>query len=133
MASESGRPWVAWGIAVPLGLLIGIGFAGCSGGAGPTYELTPIRTCLIQADVPVDPAEFDVRTTGPDVGGFRADLGNNEVIVVVEPHAPDAEDTAAAHETFGAGSVERRGNLVLAWDKTPTDAERQTIERCLSG
>jgi len=68
------------------------------------------------------------------LGSVVAEFGRNRANVVIERSEGDAESTAREYEAFIENPDERltqEGSVVVAYDKTPTDRERRTIEGCL--
>jgi hypothetical protein len=105
------------------------------------YAFAPSRDCVKQIDgaqVNSNKADLDYVAEDSGEGAFEADLGRNSVTVVFERTAGDADRTMSAYELFGEAfdaSTEdilfQKNNVVIAWNKTPTDDEKSKIEGCL--
>ena len=54
-------------------------------------------------------------------------------MLAFERNGSDAEDTMDAYRVFDGddGKLERKGNVVIAWDKTPSEGERGQVHDCL--
>lgn len=139
MTSIGSAPRVAYAIAT---FAVVPAITGCGGGSDETYSFRLTVSCLVQADANVSEDEDDLYAPAANagVGGFMVDFGRNTAQVAVERNADDAERAAesyeAGEELFGGdtdGLVARHGNVVVVWDKTPTDTERSTVEDCLTG
>jgi hypothetical protein len=121
-------------VAVVAAIVVGI--FELTGGAGKSYSVDASASCLTVAGVAVDENRDDLDFIAMDAGegAFEADLGSNTATVVFE-RSSGAEGTAKQYglfaKAFGGGNIDRHGNLVVAWDNTPTDDERATIDGCL--
>ena len=95
------------------------------------YDLQATQTCLVQADQDVrGEDELDGIAQNAGEGAIGVRMGRQRVALVFERNGSDAEETADAYAVFGA-EPERRGNVLLVWDKTPTEEERATVGDCL--
>ena len=108
--------------------------AGCGGGS-ETYSLEPTVSCLRDAgaDVRTGDEAVDYIAQFAANGALIARVGETEAIVSFGRTSRDAGDTAAEYEAFNVSDEEltQKGNAVVAWTKTPTDRERETVEGCL--
>jgi hypothetical protein len=116
-------------------LLCGIvAVAGCGGGeADPRYSAGATRRCLERSGALVSSEDAEYVAQGDVSRGYEVTIGPNRLSMAFERTSAVAATTAAGFARFFVGDdkVQRRGNTVLAWDKTPSDAERSRIESCL--
>lgn len=122
--------------------------SGCGGGDGKTVTAADLERCLKDDDVlaTLGSEELDYVAEAAGDGGIYVNYGDpipdapngNRANVAVERSGSDAKRTEAAYKVFAkafSSSTEdvlmRKGNVVVLWDKTPTDDERSTIEDCL--
>jgi hypothetical protein len=121
-------------------LLAATVLAGCGGGDEAMYSVRPTVTCLVQLGAPVtqDEAELYDVAEGAGEGGFMVRFERNGVAVGVERTAEDAKRSENAYrmsaeffESDPGDLLERHGNVVILWEKTPTEDERRIVEDCL--
>ena len=107
--------------------------AGC-GGEEKTYDFEAVESCLRDnagAGVSTNSEDLDLISEAAGIGGIQVRVGKNEAQVAVERAEADAKNTERLYEAFGVPEMKREGNVVVAWTKTPTDAEREAVEGCL--
>lgn len=80
----------------------------------------------------------DLVAENAGVGAINVTGDNQGIQVVVERNEDDAKRTVEQYRVFAgalSGSVDdllqRHGNVVVLYDKTPTDDERTIVEDCL--
>jgi hypothetical protein len=119
-------------------LLAGV-VAGCGGG-GTSYSLEDTVSCLRTDGVQVSTDDDDLDYVAQDAGegALYAEMEPNSVTVVFERTAGDAKNTEAAYKLFAGAfdtsvedTLQRHGNAVVLWDKTPTEDEATQVEDCL--
>jgi hypothetical protein len=113
---------------------------GCGGGGTEEKSFAQVRDCMTKNP----PSGYEVSTKKDDLdlisqaagqGGLAFTSDKQEVQISVERSASDADNTAKQYEAFGeafgGGHVDKYGNVVAAYTKTPTDAEKSYIEGCV--
>lgn len=123
----------ALGLAVVLAVLV----AGCgSGGSGKIIAGTTLSDCLGHASglVGVSTAKDDMDLIAQDAGDMGIHLAweKNAANVVVERTASDAQQSAKGYRAFGVTGDRLlvSGNVVVAFDKSPTGEEHDGVTRC---
>jgi hypothetical protein len=116
-----------------LALLAGVvALAGCGGGDS-LYGADPTRRCLERsgAQVSSEDAEY---LYGAVSRGFEVVVGANRLSMAFDATSSAAEVTEKAFERYfpEGDKLQRRGNVVLAWDKIPSGPERSRVEDCLA-
>lgn len=136
MTSESSRS--ARGRIAVLTVALLVGATACGGG-DENYSAEATGDCLAE-DVVVKTSEEELDYVAAEAGegALEAELDENTVTIAFERTSSDAEDTEASYRVFidafggsSDGKLERKGNAVLLWEKTPTDAERKFVDDCL--
>jgi len=114
--------------------------AGC-GGSADTYDLTATRHCL--RDAPgveiLSNDGIDLVLENAPQGAIHASVGSNEVGLGFGRSGQDAARMRAGYKVF-ADAFETpmddivfvNGNVLISWDSTPSDDERENVEDCLS-
>ena len=114
--------------------------ASCGGGGEREYGRDRTMFCLRDAGAQTSFEDEDLDYIAQEAGrgALRARLADQEVTISFERSSSDAERTAAAYRTFletggatAADVLERRGNAVVVWEKTPSDAEQRAVDDCL--
>lgn len=127
--------------AVILAALVIVLLVGCGGG-GASYSLDSTASCLEGkgATVSTDDDDLDYVAQDAGEGALDAEVRGNEVTIVFERSGGDAERTEAAYKVFAGAFdtsvediLERRGNVVIVWDKTPDEGESGVVDECLQG
>jgi len=119
-----------------IGVALVILLAGCGGST--TYKLDRTKTCLTQRGVSIGgPLDF---VAGTAMGGaFRANLGDNWVVVAFGDTLKSGVDIESAYTRFALRNV-RRGlsdvlrrynNAVTLWHMHPSDSDLSLIVGCL--
>jgi hypothetical protein len=118
-----------------LGIVLTVAVAACAGGGGSSA--TPDSAAACHRDktdsVETNREEIDYVAQDAGVGALSADIAENTVTLVFERSDSDANQTAAAYGAFGADDehLDKRGSVVVVWDKSPTDEEKSVIDDCL--
>jgi hypothetical protein len=117
-------------IAIPLAVL-----AASCGGSGVVYSENASYSCMKAKGYKASETDADYIAKGAGQGGFAVALDHNAANVAVDRNTHDAANTAKAYSAFevvaGGGEIERKGNVTIAWDNTPTADERSAIVDCL--
>jgi len=110
--------------------------AGCGGST--SYKLDRTKTCLTQRGVSIGgPLDF---VAGTAIGGaFRADLGDNWVVVAFGDTLKSGVDIENAYTRFARSNVKqgltdvlrRYKNAVTLWHMHPSDSDLSLIVGCL--
>lgn len=129
--------------ATPLLIIVGLLAVqpACGGGVSePAAAKDASASCLDDAGAEVETRESELDYIAEDAGegAFRVVLGEREATVVFERTEKDARRTEQAYELFtkalGGPSddiLERRGTVVISWDKTPTADDQEIVRGCL--
>lgn len=107
--------------------------AGC-GGKQVLYSSRETRNCLAGTRLlNVSRADADLIAQSAIGGGYLVDVGQTRVNVSFYRTSGDAKQELDAYKAFGGGGsrLYAKRNAVLAWDDTPTDAERSAVDGCL--
>ena len=114
---------------------------GCGSGGSSTHDYSAVSACLDERAIGAgfspssDPDDFDLIAEKAGVGAIALIGQRQNIQVVVERTGSDAERTAKAYELFASGEASDHlkvmGNVVAAYTKTPTDEERELVERCV--
>ena len=131
--------------------------AGGCAGDGSTASLSDAVACLKDEDVtllhttqfapgtpprarwtPDFPPNLQRENGDDGVGAFEADLGSNTVTVGFEKSDDAADLAEATMYAERTGFIPRTdlvlfrdGNVVIFWEKIPSDADNQQLEDCL--
>jgi hypothetical protein len=110
-----------------------LALVGCGGDSGSAASPDSVADCLENdgASVERNISDLDYIAQDAGVGALGAEVGGNTATLVFERSDSDASATAQAYEMFGASELDQRGSLLVVWDKTPTDAEKETLGACL--
>lgn len=122
--------------------LIGAVVGGCGGSdesAGPTEANFNMLISCIDREFP----DADIATSGNRVAGIGTrgagvgvadvELERQDIAVGVDRSIGDAEDTLrTAQFTEGEENAEQQGVVVVAYDNTPTAAEKAAVNRCIA-
>jgi hypothetical protein len=96
-------------------------------GSGSHYDAVSALRCLGAGD----------RTAGTVMGRYVAvDVLGARLNIAFEPSGKKAMKTEAHYKVVAghaptSRTVARDGNVVLVWDRPPTDRERSAVEHCL--
>src|SRR4051812_16172930 len=102
------------------------------GGGGNDKPFAEGRDCVMKKP----PSGYEVSTKNDDLdliseragqGAVSFSSDNQEVQISVERSASDADDTAKQYEAFGGTHVDKYGNVVVAYNKTPTSQEKAYV------
>jgi hypothetical protein len=120
---------------------VALAAAGCGGStkADEPRPFADIKDCVVDAapgggfTASTNPDDMDLVAEDAGLGAVVLSGDNQDVQVVVERSASDAERSAEAYKAFGGTSdnVVVEGNAVIAYSKTPTDTESALVEDCL--
>ena len=111
--------------------------AGCGGGGGSAYTVEKTQACLTKAGLKISHTVDFVASTATG-GSFKTFLPSNDVTVVFGGNDGDAGNIDQAYRRFHAENVGiddvlfQDRNAVLLWHFHPSDADKATIENCLS-
>jgi hypothetical protein len=103
--------------------------AGC-GGSAKTVDGRAALSCLSGAGN-VDVSGADYIALGAPYHALLSVSGHN-VNVSVWSSQSDANSAASQYGALGA-RIERHGTVLLVWDKQPSAALRNHVDRCVSG
>lgn len=127
-------------------VLAALAMQACGGGERSTVAFADVKPCLKQAgeaagfDATTDPDELDVVAADAGDGAMTLDSDKQGISVIVERSEGDAENTANAMKTmakalfevsFDDETLDVRGNVVISYDKTPTDDEKALVDDCV--
>jgi hypothetical protein len=115
-----------------LSVFVGVlALAGCGGG-DTHYNASAVKTCLQRAGASVSEADADRIAADAGQRGYLVTIGSNRLNMAFERNSSDAADTENAYKAVSDGdTLQREGNVVMAWDKTPNSEEKEQIENCL--
>lgn len=111
-------------------------------GCGSESSQTPVSGAKVMACLEaaypsqVSDAEDDLDAIAEAAGdkGINVTFDSNNLNVAVERAEADAEQTLKSYRLFfenaGTDQLSRVGNVVLAFDKTPSQAEVEPARRC---
>ena len=108
--------------------------AGC-GGASKTYVFAPFRACVEgSATATFSASDGDYIALDAPGGGGGVRFAHNFVSVGFQRTENDASQVAGEGKAFGGDSakVYNIGNVYISWDYTPSDAEKQVLDACIS-
>lgn len=120
-------------LAITLLLLAAV--AGCGGGKSSLFDAIETQACLERNGVRVDRADADYIALDAVNGGYLVTVGQTKVNVSFYRNSSDAHDHLRPYEAFGGSQGPKlytKGNALLAWDDTPTDDEKTTVDGCLT-
>ena len=117
------------------------GLRGGGNGGGGDYAFAASRDYVEQSEakeVITNRDELDYVAEDAGEGAFAITTETNRATVLFERTENDARRTEEAYRLFleaFASEIDdllsRDGNVVVLWDKTPTDEERELLEDCL--
>ena len=128
----------------------GVGGGGSGGGNGGDgeaaahYDRTAVEPCLKRSKLVEETQSFDGEigqlATAAGEGEFRANFDRNELNIAFERNERDAKSREANLREFSQiyddgyqeGLIIRRANAVWEWDNTPSAAEEQVLDDCLT-
>jgi hypothetical protein len=127
---------------VLVSVLIAVVIGGCGGSdenAEPSEANFDVLISCIGREFP----DADIATSGNRVAGIGTrgagvgvadvELEHQDIAVGVDRSVSDAEDTLrTAQFTEGEENAEQHGVVVVAYDNTPTTAEKAAINRCVA-
>lgn len=104
-----------------------------------TVTAAALFECIDRADTgPFTRSTDDLDLVAADAGDGAMALHSDQqdITLVVERSTDDAEATEAQYETFAdafgpGGHVERHGNVVAVFSKTPASLERGFVDGCV--
>lgn len=115
--------------------------AGCSGGSEEPYGLSATEACLAAADgVEIRDREgVDLILDDAPGGALEVGLSGNVASIGFGRTSKDAERMMAGYRVWAAALetpindiVFERRNVVIGFESSPTEAELETVEGCLS-
>jgi hypothetical protein len=120
---------------------MGVLAAGCGGG-GATYSLDATLACLENRGLPVSTDEADLYDVARDAekGALWARLPQNSVTIAFAGSDDEAKRTERAFKARAAAFptassvdelVQRRGTVVLLWEKLPNVVASASVDECL--
>jgi hypothetical protein len=126
--------------SIALGVAV-LALAGCGGGDGSNVTASDLAACLRdQAGIEsVSTAEDDLDAIAADAGdgGVYVEWPRNSANIAVERSSSDADNAEKGYEffldAFGTHAdnlLDKSGNVVVLYDKDPTDQERGAVEDC---
>lgn len=124
---------LAWLSIVPVIVLA----AAACGASAKHYTLGATEHCLSQQAAVLRYAESDADVVGLDApgGGVAITLAQNQVTLAFERNPSDASDDVSGVGVLGVHTgpkLHADANVYVSWDNTPTDAENEAVEGCLS-
>jgi hypothetical protein len=107
--------------------------SGC-GGSSANFDASATESCLVNNGADVNHEDADYIALAAVNGGYLVHVGETAVNVSFYRNGSDAAEGERAYSVFGGTSstLYTKGNAVLAWDDTPTDTEKATVEDCLT-
>ena len=119
-----------------LALFTMVAVAGCGGKT--SYSADRSKACLVQRGVSIGgPLDFVASTAMG--GAFRANLGDNWVVIAFGNNLTDGTDIENAYTRFAGANVKaglpdvlrRYENAVTLWHMHPTDSDLSLVVGCL--
>lgn len=115
--------------------------AGCGGGDSTSYSSARVRDCVDDTagiEVTAERQDLDAVMEDAEAGAFKVTVDGEDVSLAFSETEGDARRMAATLEVFATAFnapvddiLERRGNLVILWENTPTDEQRDALGGCL--
>jgi hypothetical protein len=112
--------------------------AACGGGQSKTYTAGATQHCLAGAGLSVDLSGWDYISHTARGGSYRVNTPSDSVVLAFNGTSSDAERMVASYKMLGSGAgvptndiISKKGDVAIAWDSTPTSAERTAVEGCL--
>lgn len=130
--------------------MLALVLAACGGGGGTTTEApatdpSPAAESIVSrvyvvaclSDSGLEPEDSGLRiigSAGTDVEaiGVHLDEGGRALLFVFDDDASGQVDYVADNFATGYGDVSATGNVVVAYESSPSDAERAQIDPCLT-
>jgi hypothetical protein len=116
-------------------VLVGLLAAGCGG--SKSYDAAKTRACLTgKPGITISNDTDFIASTAP-AGAFTVRLGGNQVTLSFGNNRDEAERLVrgyqrSAGKNIGLADVLRpQNNVVILWEKHPSEAAEETIQECL--
>jgi hypothetical protein len=127
--------------AAMVATLLALACSACGDSPAEHFSLAATDLCLRQHGLATSTQAADLDYIAQDAGegAIEAKLATNGVTLAFDRTPDDAGRTEGAYRAastaFGAsakGILDRRGNVTLVWDNTPTGKEHAAIRGCLT-